>query len=91
MSFKKNKYIKINMLGKSVSVLGINTAEITSKIQSFDKLLFDAQPSIFMLQESKRRVNAPQLKTTNLCNYQVFELRRKKTAEEGGRASVEEV
>ena len=30
-------------------------------------------------------MNAPQLKATNLCNYQVFELRRKKTAEEGGK------
>ena len=38
-----------------------------------------------MLKESKRRVNAPKLKATNLCNYQVFELKRKKTAEEGGK------
>ena len=73
------------MKGKTVSFVGINTAGITSKMQSFDKLLYDIQPSIFMLQESKRRLSAPSMKAKNLFNYQVFELRRQKTAEEGGK------
>ena len=32
-SLKKNKCMQINVIGKSVSVVGINTAGITSKMQ----------------------------------------------------------
>ena len=37
------------------------------------------------MQESKRNATDPVLKTTNLINYQVFELKRVKTKEEGGK------
>ena len=82
---KKNKLNKVNVIGKSVNIVGINSAGITSKIQSFDKLLFDIKPSIFMLQETKRKQGAPKMKAHNLDNYQVFELRRDMTREEGGK------
>ena len=82
---KKNKLDKIRNIGKSVNIIGINAAGITSKIDSFDKMLFDKNPSVFMLQETKRRINAPKMKADNLTNYQVFELRREISKEEGGK------
>ena len=54
------------MSGNSVNIIGINTAGITSKIYSFDKLLFDIHPSVFILQETKRKLNAPKMKAKNL-------------------------
>ena len=62
---KKNKLNKVNVIGKSVNIVGINSAGITSKIQSFDKLLFDIKPSIFMLQETKQKQGAPKMKAHN--------------------------
>ena len=73
------------MKGKFLNIVGINAAGITSKIDSFDKMLFDLQPSIWMLQETKRKPGDPRMKANNLINYQVFELRREKTREEGGK------
>ena len=76
------------MLGKSINIIGINAAGITSKMETFDKMLFDVQPSIFILQETKRRLHAPKMKAKNLDKYQVFELRREKTQEEGGKGLI---
>ena len=73
------------MLGKSLNIIGINAAGITSKIESFDKVFFDIQPSIFVLQETKRRLHVPKMRAKNLEKYQVFELRRENTKEEGGK------
>ena len=73
------------MIGQSVTIVGINAAGVTSKMESFDKMLFDMQPSVFMLQETKRKLGDPEMKAKNLINYQVFELRREKTKEEGGK------
>ena len=73
------------MLGQCVKIIGINTAGITSKMDSFDKVLYDIQPSIFMLQETKRKVGCAKMKAKNLENFQVFELRREKSREEGGK------
>ena len=81
---KKNKR-NTNMVGKSIVIVGINAAGITHKMDSFDKLLFDLQPSIWMMQETKLKVSNPRMKANNLNNYQVFELRREKTKEEGGK------
>ena len=64
------------MLGNSVNIIGINSAGITSKMQSFDKVLFDITTSVFMLQETKRKIYSANMNATNLENYQVFELRR---------------
>ena len=81
----RNKRNKVEIKGKSVNIIGINTAGLTSKIESFEKLLFDLRPSIFMLQETKRRISGAKLKGKNLENYQIFELRREKAKEEGGK------
>ena len=75
------------MNGKSIRIVGVNAAGITSKLDSFDKLIFDRRPSIWMMQETKRRVTDKQIQTKNLVNYQVFEMKRGKTKEEGGKGS----
>ena len=77
----------MNMVGKSICVIGINAAGITSKIDSFDKMLFDRNPSIWMMQETKRRSTDAKIKSNNLVNYQVYELKRKKKKEEGGKGA----
>ena len=73
------------MIGQSVIIVGVNAAGITSKINSFDKLLFDLKPCIWMIQETKRKQISPKMKGENLINYQVFEMLRTKTKEEGGK------
>ena len=54
-------------------------------MESFDKLLFDRQPSVWFLQETKRKIYDPRMKSINLINYQIFELFRSKSASEGGK------
>ena len=78
-SLKKNKVHKFNVNGKSIRIVGVNAAGITSKLDSFDKLIFDRRPSIWMMQETKQRVTDKQIQTKNLVNYQVFEMKRGKT------------
>ena len=73
------------MPSNSVNIIQINAAGITSKMNSFDKLLFDICQSVFILQETKRKLNAPKMRAKNLENYQAFELRREKSKEEGGK------
>ena len=73
------------MVGKSINIVGINAAGIASKIYSFDQLLFDRKPSVWMMQETKQKQTAPRLKCNNLINYQVFEMRREMTTDEGGK------
>ena len=41
---KKNKRIKVEIKGKSVNIIGINTPGISSKLEYFDKLLHDIRP-----------------------------------------------
>ena len=50
---------------------------------SFDKLLCDVKPTIWMMQETKRNMISPNMRANYLGNYQIFELRRQKTKEEG--------
>ena len=57
------------MMGKELVVVEINAAGIKSKLDSFDKLIFDLKPSIWLIQEFKRNATDPVLKTTNLINY----------------------
>ena len=78
---------KFDVKGKSIRVVGVNAAGITSKLDSFDKLLFDRKPSIWMMQETKRKITDKQIQTKNLVNYQVFEMKREKTKVEGGKGS----
>ena len=73
------------MIGKELVIVGINAAGITSKLESFDKMIYDLKPSVWLMQESKRNETDPVLKTANLINYQVFEMKRIKSKEEGGK------
>ena len=54
-------------------------------MESFNKMLCDKKPSIWFLQETKRKIHDPKMKASNLINYQIFELRREKSAREGGK------
>ena len=38
-----------------------------------------------MMQETKGNMSSPNMRANNLGNYQIFELRRQKTKEEGGK------
>ena len=40
----KKKRIKVEIKGKSVNIIGINTPGISSKLKYFDKLLHDIRP-----------------------------------------------
>ena len=71
---KKHKRKKKEML--KVSFLGINSAGLSSKLHSFDKLLSDVTPGVFFVQETKMR-RIGNIKTPNVKKYQVFELVRK--------------
>ena len=54
-------------------------------MESFDKVLEDKKPSVWMLQETKQKIHDAKMSATNLINYQVFELRREKSILEGGK------
>ena len=64
---------------------GNNCNGIKSKIDSFDKVLYDLQPCVFSIQETKRKISDPILKSHNLHNYQIFELRRELEKSQGGK------
>ena len=65
---KKNKNSNLNMIGKELVIVGINAAGITSKLESFDKMIYDLKPSVWLMQESKQNETDPVLKTANLIN-----------------------
>ena len=71
-ALKRNKMNTINATGKSLIFVGVNAAGITSKVHSFDKLLVDIQPTVWMMQETKRTINQPKLASNNLSNYQIL-------------------
>ena len=56
--------------------MGVNAAGLTSKIESFEKLLLDEAPSIVCVQESKIR-KPNQIKTESSKKYIIYELHRK--------------
>ena len=65
---KKNKVKE-----HSFKVIGVNAAALMSKLQSFEKLLKDENPSVFCIQETKvKKVN--QIKTDFSKNYTIYEL-----------------
>ena len=70
---------------KSLKIVGVNCAGLLSKLESFEKLLVDEEPSIFSLQETK--LSKPnQIKTESSRNYTIYELFRKKSG--GGGLSL---
>ena len=91
---KKNrralKSNKKNNVSKCVKFVGINSAGLTSKLESFDVLLSNLRPSVFFLQETKFRMNG-QLKTTNSANYHIYELVRKDRTGGGIAIGVEKI
>ena len=70
---------------KQFRVIGVNAAGITSKVESFDKMLFDIKPFVWFIQETKRKITDTKIKANNLINYQIFEIKREKSKEEGGK------
>ena len=62
---------------KNIQILGLNCAGILNKLESFEDILLNKQPSIFCLQETKvKRPN--QIKTESSKNFTIYELLRKK-------------
>ena len=62
-----------------------NCDKLGNKLETFNKVLNDLTPSVFILEETKRKLADPPLKVSNLNNYQVFELRREKEKTDGGK------
>ena len=63
---------------QKVQIIGLNCAGILSKLESFEDLLIEKEPSIFCLQETKvKRPN--QIKTDSSRNFTIYELLRKKS------------
>ena len=81
---------KKNNVSKCVKFVGINSAGLTSKLESFDVLLSNLGPSVFFLQETKFRMNG-KVKTTNSANYHIYELVRKNRAGGGIAIGVEKL
>ena len=72
-SFRKNK---IRKCAKKLTLVGFNSAGLSSKLSSFDHLLSSIQPSVFFSQETKARKQG-RIKTENSKLYDIFELVRK--------------
>ena len=75
---KRGKRKSIQTFRKSLRLLGVNSAGLRSKLTTFRKVLFDLQPSVFFIEETKYK-DEGKLK---LDNYVIFELLRKD--KEGG-------
>ena len=70
---RKRKLSKSHKL----QIIGVNCAGILSKLESFEDLLINKEPSIFCLQETKVK-RANQIKTESSRNFTIYELLRKK-------------
>ena len=68
---KKNK-VQTN----SLKVIGVNAAGLSSKLDSFEKLLCDEDPSVFCVQETKLK-KSNQIKTESTKKFTIYELHRK--------------
>ena len=60
----------------NLKLVGVNAAGLTSKLDSFDKLLADIKPGVFFILETKIRKEG-RIKTENTKNYQIYEKLRK--------------
>ena len=82
---KKNRRVKSRTKEKTSNrkfkLIGVNSAGLSSKLHSFDKILQNIQPAIFFVQETKMKVIG-KIKTENAKNYQIFELVRKSSCGE---------
>ena len=66
-------------LTKNIRFVGVNSAGLSSKLESFDSLLSNLRPSVLFVQETKFRTNG-KLKTENSDKYFIYELLRKDRA-----------
>ena len=69
---KKQKKVK----AKQLKVIGVNSAGLMCKLESFEKLLRDEQPSVFCVQETKLK-KANKIKTESSKKFTIYELNRK--------------
>ena len=68
-----------NVVNRKLKLIGINSAGLSSKLDSFDKVLEDIQPGVFFIQESKMK-RMGKINTENAKKYQIYELLRKSEA-----------
>ena len=80
----KNK-LKINQSQENflMNILGINSAGILIKLDSFDHWLKESNPQIFLIQETKVQ-NTGQIQSKTLDSYQLYELIRDDNPGQGG-------
>ena len=71
-ALRSNK-TKKNTKVKNIKLVGVNSAGLSSKLDSFDSLLSNLMPSIFFVQETKFRANG-KLKTVNSDKYLIYEV-----------------
>ena len=69
---------------KHLRLLGVNTAGINSKFQSFKKVLHDLQPSLFFLEETKCKAEG----TIKIRDYIIFEKIRQNQLNGGGGGGI---
>ena len=67
---------KGKVTNKMLKMVGVNAAGLSSKLNSFDKLLQDIEPGVFFVQETKMK-RVGKIKTENAKKYQIYELVRK--------------
>ena len=67
------------VVNRKLKLIGINSAGLSSKLDSFDKVLEDIQPGVFFIQESKMK-RMGKINTENAKKYQIYELLRKSEA-----------
>ena len=63
---------------KTIKIFGANAAGIKSKLKSFDLVLKEVKPQIWMVQETKLKPNE-KIKCESLNDYQVFYLNRQQS------------
>ena len=70
---------------KSMNIFAVNAAGIKSKLKSFNKILLELCPEIWMLQETKLKPHE-HIKCASLSDYQIFYLNRQES--QGGGLAV---
>ena len=70
---RREKKTNAKRISKSLRFMGVNAAGLRSKLLTFQKVLADLKPSVFLIEESKCK-NAGQLNLGN--NYIIYELLR---------------
>ena len=71
---KRQNQNKVNQ--NKVTLMGVNAAGISSKLQSFKNVVRKVNPSIFFIEETKLK-RPGKLNHENLSKYVVYELNRK--------------